>query len=90
MSDQKDATEGPPKRRYLPREHPIQVLFDEATIDAIEKARKYQRPSDGKEVSEPRSTFIYNIVKSHLEKCATCGGPLTRSCPKCAGGDPGK
>ena len=89
MSEENNATQNqptgdPPKHRFSPREHPVQVLFDGDTLDTIEETRKYKRPSDGKTVSEPRSTFIYNIVKNHLaEECPNCGGPLTKSCPRC-------
>ena len=92
MSEENNATknpqtEGPPKRRFVSREQPVTVMFDQDTLDDIEKARKYQRPSDGKMAGEPRSTFIYNIVKRHLERCPTCGGSMVvmKTCPDCDG-----
>jgi len=56
-----------PKKKFYPREHPVQVLFDQPTLELLDEKRKYRRPSDGKIVSEHRSTFIYNIVKTHFE-----------------------
>jgi hypothetical protein len=91
MNEHSDGTEaaepeGEPPKFNGPRKHPITIMIDSELYDLIEGKRTGRTPS-GKIVKEPRSTFLYELIKAGLTeeftRCTDCGEQVGKYCLKC-------